>query len=725
MIALTLPCRSVLGQEAPDAEPAEAALEAPILNGQITQPEVTHPGQAIPSTVSAGGDLSLSIPVMTVPGRGISVPITLSYSSGISVRSQASWVGLGWSYDPGSITRNVVGAIYTRLEGGKFNNVDVFDNYDINHVNPDGGNVLIGGGDWAPDSYHVKLQDRGGSFSQANNPNKNCTLCLPVIREGDFHMMKGENWKIDAYAAENVTVKGEITSSLDESEWMTKPDYYRFVVTDEVGKRFVFEAPTIGSYIGLRDIEYAKPMQQHYVASWRLIAILGSNYSGSLPYRGAGPYGGSGQYTGDNAWPSDNDSGDWVRFEYTEVQSVRSHNGAGGLPVLLQARRLSRIVTPTHIAKFKSNAFSIDYSNPYNMWGSSSLNEIELLNRTDQGDVSVSKVGFIYGSMGRGVNGSRRLDRIVKRSNTYNDTEEYYFNYYNENVINNGSYKIYKLRSSSSFMESTVVDQFGYFSILDGDDILNPWSWSLKKITYPYGGSETYYYEEDEIENMTIYYRDAKFPLRTTGGNIDEYDENRRDYTLINAYDVSQGGPRVRSIVQNDGYSSSVQIIYNYGRGVLSGIPPMYWPSQFPISEGITFSGTYEESSVYYEYIEEVRSDGGVIKTHYSLGEHDSEDIRYLKQGSGKAFVSVLSNPESGIWGVPHKVEIIGGNGIVFHIIEKNIDFVANHNGSGGSSQSLVRLFPDYPWDGANEFFKMFSDRINTIIRSETTKKMN
>jgi hypothetical protein len=56
------------------------------------------------------GDFNYSIPVMTVPGpNGENVPITFSYSSGIRVEQQASWIGLGWGYNPGEISHNVKG----------------------------------------------------------------------------------------------------------------------------------------------------------------------------------------------------------------------------------------------------------------------------------------------------------------------------------------------------------------------------------------------------------------------------------------------------------------------------------------------------------------------------------------------------------------------------------------------------------------------------------------
>ncbi len=51
------------------------------------------------------GDFSYSIPLMDVGGY----PLTLGYRSGITMDQEASWVGLGWNLNPGTISRNMRG----------------------------------------------------------------------------------------------------------------------------------------------------------------------------------------------------------------------------------------------------------------------------------------------------------------------------------------------------------------------------------------------------------------------------------------------------------------------------------------------------------------------------------------------------------------------------------------------------------------------------------------
>lgn len=53
------------------------------------------------------GDLTYGIPLISVPGPSGGFSMPLSYHSGAGLEAEASWVGLGWSLNPGAISRNV------------------------------------------------------------------------------------------------------------------------------------------------------------------------------------------------------------------------------------------------------------------------------------------------------------------------------------------------------------------------------------------------------------------------------------------------------------------------------------------------------------------------------------------------------------------------------------------------------------------------------------------
>ena len=57
----------------------------------------------------ATGDLSYVLPLLNVPGPEVGYPLSLSYHAGIAMDQEASWVGLGWSLNPGAINRSVNG----------------------------------------------------------------------------------------------------------------------------------------------------------------------------------------------------------------------------------------------------------------------------------------------------------------------------------------------------------------------------------------------------------------------------------------------------------------------------------------------------------------------------------------------------------------------------------------------------------------------------------------
>jgi hypothetical protein len=55
------------------------------------------------------GDFSYNIPLLELPGPNGGYPFNLGYQSGVGMDQEASWVGLGWSLNPGAITRQMRG----------------------------------------------------------------------------------------------------------------------------------------------------------------------------------------------------------------------------------------------------------------------------------------------------------------------------------------------------------------------------------------------------------------------------------------------------------------------------------------------------------------------------------------------------------------------------------------------------------------------------------------
>ena len=55
------------------------------------------------------GDFTYNIPLFELPGPNGGYPFNIAYHAGITTDQEASWVGLGWSLNPGAITRQMRG----------------------------------------------------------------------------------------------------------------------------------------------------------------------------------------------------------------------------------------------------------------------------------------------------------------------------------------------------------------------------------------------------------------------------------------------------------------------------------------------------------------------------------------------------------------------------------------------------------------------------------------
>ncbi|EJL60663.1 RHS repeat protein [Flavobacterium sp. CF136] len=79
-------------------------------NGPVA-PEATsfEPIDATDMVNLTTGDMSYVLPLLNVPSPEGGYPLTLSNHAGIAMDEEASWVGLGWSLNPGAINRSVKG----------------------------------------------------------------------------------------------------------------------------------------------------------------------------------------------------------------------------------------------------------------------------------------------------------------------------------------------------------------------------------------------------------------------------------------------------------------------------------------------------------------------------------------------------------------------------------------------------------------------------------------
>jgi hypothetical protein len=160
---------------------AAHAQASQIFNEYGTQPDVWRPAHTAEPGVDARGDLNLSIPVLTVPGvNGLDFEVRFSYTSGVRFDQRGGWVGTGWHFDPGSITRDVFGIVY----GGEAHNVDFVRDNDLPPS-------------IQPDQYYVTLP--GGGSAMVRAVTGGATLQFPPrYNTSGFFLTEWRAWRVES-----------------------------------------------------------------------------------------------------------------------------------------------------------------------------------------------------------------------------------------------------------------------------------------------------------------------------------------------------------------------------------------------------------------------------------------------------------------------------------------------------------------------------------------------
>lgn len=145
--------------------------------GQVQLPEIIPPTPTASALGSYGdvpvslytGTPNISIPITTIQGRDISLPISFSYkASGIKVEENASWVGMGWSLNAGGvITRSVKGAVDRPSALGGIFPTRVTAPLTID----DADDYLSGTADGEPDQFFFNFANYSGMFILDDNGN--------------------------------------------------------------------------------------------------------------------------------------------------------------------------------------------------------------------------------------------------------------------------------------------------------------------------------------------------------------------------------------------------------------------------------------------------------------------------------------------------------------------------------------------------------------------------
>lgn len=239
---------------------ASFIVHAPALWAQTGSLRVTVPS---PTAASLGkfGDVpvnlytgvpDISIPLFTVKGRTLELPITLRYhASGIRVEEIGGWAGLGWALEAGGVITRTVRGVVDEKPGGYYHTGNVF--YDNGNWPAPGLNLIRnireGFVDGEPDRFFFSFAGRSGQFVMGP------ISTGPVIR--DYRSVPHQKLRIvPTFTA------GEIAS---------------WEITTEDGTRYIFAAAETTTDHSLVTVDNASPEppnwgEAHH-SSWHLTEI--------------------------------------------------------------------------------------------------------------------------------------------------------------------------------------------------------------------------------------------------------------------------------------------------------------------------------------------------------------------------------------------------------------------------------------------------------------------
>ncbi len=572
-----------------------------IINEYASQPDTWRPAKIPAPGVDAKGDLNLSIPIMTVPGRnGLNYDIRLNYQSGIKVRQQSSWIGTGWTFDPGSIVRDV--QMVKRDDYSSDFAVDYASHETVQ-----------------PDMYYVTFP--GGGFSMVrHNPAVSPPSTLPPRQQSsEFIPLDYSPVEIDytvghvdlgPVGQHAVTPQCYCTQELklEVSNRTLKDDYESFVVTTPDGTRYVYGFPLLNTSQSTYRITgtTSGTRLQYYVGEWRLIAILGRDFVGPIP-------------TETVKIPKDA-SGSWIQLEYGTRTTAVKPSGITD-PSLKQSVYLLSVETPTHRAVFDvdEKIGDEDVEDGEGGWDSDTnifygkLSAIDLyVNYDGQDRARVKRTVLKQTEMNGYLEAGNRmmLSEIFSVGTLGKELAGYRFEYY-------------PMEGGGTIGTNVFdyADDFGFFNTFQqthNADTLDGRSWSLKSIIYPTGLERTIEYENDSI------------CFHCDGGsdpNVFEYPYvviTDDDSVETNHYEMlsngsRQGGTRVKKIiVQKAGHPDRVTE-YAYGEGYPSAVPPLFIEQHFSSISDHFRKAERNQAAVYYKTVESRNSQGQISHTLYSF----------------------------------------------------------------------------------------------------------
>ncbi len=632
------------------------SLFAQSANDDAIRADNTLPPEAYKFTFnSAGsvdfhGDYSASIPLMTVPGRGgMDYPIGLSYKSGITATARATWVGLGWNLNPGSITRIINGIpdnVHSYMPGGHTYDGAIEDYYPNRFY---GFLTTFPTRDYY-DSYLVTIPGIVSGLIVPAGWNSSNTV--------EYCFQTWNGWivsaRTDTFTRRDAPLSGPLTTLYH--------DIREFILIDTKGTKYVFGLPLRSEMILYGGFNNSVPrFLVEYVSNWQLTSIMSADCGITL--------------LGNRTGPTDY-SGNYIKFEYNylyngtnkEVRDIRPlfsdrsgvNQAYDPYGLLTQTTYLSKVITPTHQAEFKAKQDRNDISSLCPFYTTSQgksgiigdfttgttgsfirplrLDSIYLYQRYPtralasfvklEYAASQSELCKFPNSMSitagsetiqlLGI-GKTTLKKVIIADSTqgyyyhfgytdsidtYNPTSLAYYGDYGMGTIG-GFYRAHSGRMDYLYQISTELPPSGVIRNTDGAA-----AWSLRTITYPTGVIDTINYERDSLDLIA------------------DKGKSGLSVTWWTNFAPDECGLRVKSIASFDPGTQKIRRIqYQYAPGHIPGLPLSYLRNtNSNYGSGFTrkFLFGYNSAEVEYPWIRTVNDDSSQVQTFYTTSISDN-----------------------------------------------------------------------------------------------------
>ncbi|MEM6645773.1 MAG: RHS repeat domain-containing protein [Bacteroidota bacterium] len=551
---------------------------------------------------SFGGDLALSFPVLTVPGAGgFNYMLNLNYNSAVRGMQAASWVGLGFNMQAGSITRNVVNRVDEQSKlmfdtQGLYEQAGNPNATLYNLFEPGDGNQPYG--EWLADEEHGFIQgnycDEGPDTYMVNLPSGS-TRISPIPQPSQlgtppkvyFLPEQWQPWKIDVcYEEDPSTCEGRpynAPNGFNSVDQHSGEMITGFRVIKEDGTRLYFYAARKARLINTaRHFEFP--------TRWDLTKIEAPNGHEAITF----------EYANDTVKDGNPlaslEIGRSATFQAGQVQYPNSY--------------LTKISTSTHEAEFvlgsRDDVTSLGYGLPY-------LRAVQLYRKQENGGrVKVKTVLFEYANVNNNQNGQwDAWEKLKTNELTLIQFSEWAGETSSTSVSN-------RMRPPTRFEYVDVNpsnnggnDDHGYYcepdpetSIPTETSCVKGYAWSLKTVHYPEGGRTEYSYEQDQVQ----------YAYRWAGGSSVNLSFVRFSEK------IGQGGGRLSRIANYDGIHAEPvsQTHLAYGDGI-QHLPPVMSGRGYRSAAGGRFAGT-----IGYRWVE---------TKQFSEGQHNGSTRHYYTNG--------------------------------------------------------------------------------------------